>query len=392
MNYKIALSNKKYNMHTGQDTRNFTIKKTEDVVKLRFDEENQVFYAKIESPSQHTRYLFQQRRLAISLSKLNTGRSQRIHMGNSYWPGDMYWNEQSHQWEAQAMFYVKKKYHPRWSRCGYTGVVVHNAVSSLDDEIEIPFNASNLKPNQKRTLKGQWTNWYNSVKAVLVSCPTVFMTSQLDIHYGNRCRAYKTMSNRIKIEYDSENDIIINRKDHPPKNADPYELSATVNQNGREVTFNVTSMGSRVLEAFMNNELWVGLDLQDISYATNHGGSSKRAHSGDHWREEGPETTSYYNRRYEYRLQDKWYCAESMRKPIYYQGSNTLTITYTIPVAIDYTLLKHSGIYNLIKLMQKHNDVEELDLIHRTPRIVIGEFSTGRRLFKYNPNVVVNFI
>ena len=81
-----------------------------------------------------------------------------------------------------------------------------------------------------------------------------------------------------------------------------------------------------------------------------------------------------------------------MRKPIYYQGSDTLIITYTIPVAIDYTLLKHSGIYNLIKLMHKHNDVEELDLIHRMPRIVIGEFRTGRRLFKYNPNVVVNFI
>ena len=128
-------------------------------------------------------------------------------------------------------------------------------MSSLDEEIEIPFNAIDLKPNQKHTLKGKWTNWYNSIKAVLVSCPTVFTTSQLDVHYGNRCRAYKTMSNRIKIEYDSENGIIINRKDHPPKNADPYELSATVNQNGREVTFNVTSMGSRVLEAFMNNEL-----------------------------------------------------------------------------------------------------------------------------------------
>ena len=104
MNYKIALLNKKYNMHAGQDTRNFVIKKTEDVVKLRFDEENQLFYAKIESPSQHTRYLFQQRRLAISLSKLNTGASQRSHLGNAYWPGDP---------ENKAMFYVKKKCHPR---------------------------------------------------------------------------------------------------------------------------------------------------------------------------------------------------------------------------------------------------------------------------------------
>lgn len=177
-------------------------------------------------------------------------------------------------------------------------------MASLDDEIEISFNASDLKPNQKRTLKGKWTNWYNSIKAVLVSCPAVLTASQLEATYSSKCRAYKTMSNRIKIEYDSENDIIINRKDHS-KDVDPYELSATVNQNGREVTFNVTSMGSKVLEAFMNNELWVGLDLQDISYAVNHGGSSKRARNGDHWREEGPGTKSYNSRRYEYRLQDK---------------------------------------------------------------------------------------
>ena len=152
---------------------------------------------------------------------------------------------------------------------------------SLDEEIEITFNASDLKPNQKRTLKGKWTNWYNSIKAVLVSCPAVLTTSQFNGGNGAQCRAYKTMSNRIKIEYDSENDIIINRKDHS-KDVNPYELSATVNQNDREVTFNVTSMGSKVLEAFMNNRLWVGLDFQDISYATNHGGSNKRAHNGDH--------------------------------------------------------------------------------------------------------------
>lgn len=178
-------------------------------------------------------------------------------------------------------------------------------MASLDGEIEIPFDTYDLMPNQKRTLGVKWTNWYTSIKAVLVSCPAPLTTSEFNIYHNSRCRAYKTMSNRIKIEYDSENGIIINRKDHPPKNADPYELSATVNQNGREVTFNVTSMGSKVLEAFMNNELWVGLDLQDISYATNHGGSSKRSHNGDHWREEGPNTTSYKSRRYEYRLRDK---------------------------------------------------------------------------------------
>ena len=383
MNYKIALSNKKYNMHTGQDARNFVIKKTEDVVKLRFDEANQVFYAKIESPSQHTRYLFQQHRLAISLSKLNTGISQRSHMGNSNWPGDP---------EYKAMFYVKKKCHPRWSRCGGNGIVVHNVVSSLDEEIEIPFNAYDLKPNQKRTLRGKWTNWYNSIKAVLVSCPAVLTTSQLT-GYDSRCRAYKTMSNRIKIEYDSENDIIINRKDHS-EDANQYELSATVNQSDREVTFNVTSMGSKVLKAFMNNELWIGLDFQDISYATNHGGLDKLIHNGDHWREAGPGTKSYASRRYEYRLKDKWYCSQGMRKRIYYQGDSTLTITYTIPFNIDYALLRNSGIYNLIELMHKHNDVKELDLIHRLPRIVIGmdEGGVGRRLFKYNPNIAINFI
>ena len=83
-----------------------------------------------------------------------------------------------------------------------------------------------------------------------------------------------------------------------------------------------------------------------------------------------------------------------MRKRIYYQGDSTLTITYTIPFNIDYALLRNSGIYNLIELMHKHNDVKELDLIHRLPRIVIGmdEGGVGRRLFKYNPNIAINFI
>ena len=83
-----------------------------------------------------------------------------------------------------------------------------------------------------------------------------------------------------------------------------------------------------------------------------------------------------------------------MREPIYYQGSDTLTITYTVPVDIEYSSLYHSGIRNLIRLMHKHNDVKELDLIHRTPRIVIGmdESGAGRRLFKYNPNIAINFI
>ena len=127
-------------------------------------------------------------------------------------------------------------------------------MSSLDEEIEIPFYAYDLKPNQKHTLGRKWTSWYNSVKAVLVSCPAVLTTSQFNEGHCAQCRAYKTMSNRIKIEYDSENDIIINRKDRS-KNTDPYELSATVHQNGREVTFNVTSMGSKVLYAFRNNGL-----------------------------------------------------------------------------------------------------------------------------------------
>lgn len=129
-------------------------------------------------------------------------------------------------------------------------------MSSLDEEIEIPFDAYDLTPNQKRTLKGEWTNcnWYTSIKAVLVSCPAAATADEFNGGYNSRCRAYKTMSNRIKIEYDSENDIIINRKRYH-NNVDPYELSATVNQNGREVTFNVTSMGNQVLEAFRQDGL-----------------------------------------------------------------------------------------------------------------------------------------
>lgn len=325
MNYKIALPNEKYNMNTGQDTRNFIVKKTEDKVVLRFDEENQLFYAKIENPSQHTKYLFQQHRLAISLSKLNTGKSQRSHMGDNYYPGERYWDEETQEWKNATDFYVKKKCHPRWSRCRFNGVVVHEQISDFSEEIEIPFNIEDLRPNQKHTLGKKWTNWYNSIKAVLVSCFDSLTTEQFNNTSNSGCRAYKTMSNRIKIEYDSKNDVIVERKNDSEVNHwnDYYNLNAhVVDQSSRNFEIQIDSMGSRVTTAFNNNRLWVGIEFLDAGNYSHRGNISKAVKYGDKDRyvermSEDDYITANENKRYKNRVKSKLICPAFDRVKIY---------------------------------------------------------------------------
>lgn len=59
----------------------FKVADLEDRIILSFDEANQQFYAYIKNPSSHTRYLYQNGKLGLTLCKLNTGVSQRKHMG-----------------------------------------------------------------------------------------------------------------------------------------------------------------------------------------------------------------------------------------------------------------------------------------------------------------------
>lgn len=392
MRYKSNL--KENNCIVNNNDKRYIIKKTEDVIELRFDENNQTFYARIKNPSQHTKYLYDNNKLAIALCKLNTGASQRNHQKETWYNSQLD--------ESFPRNPVKRRCHPRWSRCGNNIVIVANAI---DDEYSITITTRDkidgdngkigvrdLCPNQKHTLGSEWLydneKWYTSIKAILLSSP-------LDLtghYYPGSCRAYKTMCKRIKVEWDDENERIIHRKNREIIN--PYEISVNVTQNNREITFNITHMGEKVLQAFRIGNLWIGLDFQDISYATNHGGRNKREHNGNNWRESSPGDRAYESRRYEYRLSEKWYCSSSLRTSIYYEGRDTPTISYLVPNTINSSELSGSGIFNLLRLMHNHNDEESLDLQHRMPRVVIGmtESSAGRRLFKYSPNLVVNFI
>lgn len=389
MIYKSNL--KESNCIVNNNDKRYIVKKTEDVIELRFDEDNQAFYARIKNPSQHTKYLYDNNKLAIALCKMNCG-NETLH---GHFCKNHYDEEED---KCIPSSFVKRNKHPRWSRCGKN---IAPVLDNLDDEYEIGITQTqringrsyeigidDFYPEPRHTVGNKWDEkWYNSVKAVLLSSP-LDLTRTRNIA---GCRAYRTMCKRIKIEYDSTDEMIIHRREHG--NINPYGISVNVTQNNREITFNITHMNEKVLQAFRNDALWIGLDFQDISYATNHGGNNKREHNGNNWEESSPGENSYDSRRYEYRLSQKWYCSSRLRTPIYYEGSDTPTIRYSIPNTINSHKLSGSGIFNLLRLMRSHNDVEDLDLSHRMPRVVIGmtENDAGRRLFKYIPNLIVDF-
>lgn len=376
MNYKFAVPLEKYDMKTGSDTRNFKVKKTEDKVVLRFDEENQVFYAKIENPSQHTRYLFQQHRLAISLSKLNTGKSQRKHMCEKQWT-------ESEQQYTPGMK-IKRNYHPRWSRCEH----VFSPVTSLDDEIELSYFNYQLKPNQRRTI-GEIHNgkWFTSIKALLISCYTD--ATQIQSNYTCSCRGYKTMSNRIKIRYDENEDII---KERVPRvyvgsgvnhYHEYYDISANIAQNEREFTVTITSMGTRVLKAYNENRLWIGFEIQDAGYYVNRGGDGRRVRYGD-TNASTPGKPLYEralkNRRYKNRINKKNYCPLRSRVII-----NNLTTTYTFSEDSYWSIIGSNTCLN--RLLRGGHRVST-----RYPKLIIGmnEGESGRRLFSYQTDVSIS--
>ena len=89
-----------------------------DEVVLRFDEDEQKFYARIVNPSQHTQYLYENNRLGIALCKLTTGKSWGKGPMSSYHTGR-----------------TEYQYHPRWTRYGQHFV----PVTSLSQEFEIQY-------------------------------------------------------------------------------------------------------------------------------------------------------------------------------------------------------------------------------------------------------------
>lgn len=397
LNYKIAAPLEKFKIKTGSDTRNFKIQKTEDKVILRFDEESQLFYARIVNPSQHTRYLFQQGRLAIALCKLNTGKSQRRHMGDKYWPGDRYWDDEEQEWKQVTDFYVKKKYHPRWSRCNDN----FTPVLDLDNEIRISWNDDrDLKPNEKHTLGYEHENWFTAIKALLLSCTRNAYEIEHNSQYIYASRGYKTMSNRIKIKYDSNLGHVLEREETASGDSwnDYYHLDARViNQNNREFTIQIDSMGSEVQSSFEKGNLYVGIEFRDAGNYSHRGVYAKANRYGDKDRYAGhPQNNldrAKRNERYKNRVASKMICPYENKIRI-----NSLTFSYEIDQHPDDGC---SALNRLLRIRKNHGD----DMtVTRTATLVIGRVETtttnltnaslawsGMTLWRYTTNVEITW-
>ena len=381
-----------------KDTRCIN-KKPEDLVTLRYDEEHQIFYASIKNPSQHTRYLYEQGKLGIALCKLNTGRSQRKKMLAKRISGG----------NRIPKNFIKIHYHPRWSRCGRNLALVTN----LDEEVAIAITTSgqvgrclsgvgilDLKPNQKRTVLGKWKNWYNSIKAVLVSCNT---DNVLRLN-ETISRSYKTMCKRIKIEYNSDENTIIHRLDHKHKPHvnhyyEYYHVNADIERvSHRTYDISIEELGTKALEAYNKNLLWIGLEFNDLSSYTSRGGKMRKLHYGN----KDIATTSSElaiakrNRRYTARASKLLICPLSNREVI-----SNLEFTYTIPNQVSHG---SSSISSLLSLARKHisKGYGEDCYIEKKVTLVIGmnetrssggglQGSSGRILFRYPTNDYVSW-
>ena len=228
MKYRLHSDNHKFSMRVGSSL--YCMEGTsEDIISLSFDEDDQSFYATIKRPSERTQYLAQRSRLGITLCKLNTGVSQRKHR-----------QRPTHGGEIEHTF-VKKKYHPRWSRCGRTVFPVRSLNSVIRMDIsDLEDGLFNLKPNQKRTLGERYgpDGWFTHIKATLVSTGTHASYSQGAFKTSRADRAYKTLSNRIHIYYDREEDKIAEK---------------IPGSHGKSSGFTVTPLGFRTFRLEFSN-------------------------------------------------------------------------------------------------------------------------------------------
>lgn len=62
-----------YKIRLGTDTNNCKLVDIQDIVEISFDRDNQEVNASIKNPSDHTKYLFNQGRLGIYLTRMLIG-------------------------------------------------------------------------------------------------------------------------------------------------------------------------------------------------------------------------------------------------------------------------------------------------------------------------------
>lgn len=250
MKYKMKSNGDMFKMTVGSS--GFYLQEPQDIIELSFDPDEQLFIANITCPSQHTLYLLEEGLLGITLCKLNTGFSQRLHMVG------IYYDEKSHfkKWTDV----VKRGYHPRWSRCG-TQVIPINSLNNIQISID-DIGAYNFAPNQKHTLGHKHSDWFTYIKAVLISRGQHSLGIDYPYESWSSDRAYKTYCNRIGIQYYESTGEITNRRESRPRSG---FLVSQRGPNAFRISFQNLS------PYWLSGSVDILLVMEDISNMHSHG-------------------------------------------------------------------------------------------------------------------------
>lgn len=255
MKYKMKSNGDEFILTVGP--HKFVMHEPQDILRISLDSSEQIFTADITNPSQHTLYLLEEGMLGVTLCKVNTGASQRYHMVSTHGEND------GDSVLTEANDYVKRHFHPRWSRCNTT-------VFSIDSltNLEIPISdfqgqCHAFKPNQAHSIKNK-RYWCTKIKAILVNL-------------GNGDRAYKSYSNRVPIIYDAGRDMILNRGE------------PVAGGGGGNSGFRVEQLSSNTFRVTFSNlsDFWLGQTVEILMSTKDISNMHRRTWYQDHYDYDG---------------------------------------------------------------------------------------------------------
>lgn len=298
-----------------------------DEVVLRFDEDEQKFYARIVNPSQHTQYLLSQGRLAIALCKLNTGASTR----------------KAHVWWGR---YTHLQYHPRWSRCRDWVT----KVTSFNNETEIYYEVGgDLIPQLRHSLN--YRDCFTKIKCILISMPEEMVVPYCKTNTG---RGYKTYCSCLRmhiVDGDYETCHISIRPEPTGDGERKYQCQLTVSPTNQPDKFHITitNPNNAFLTALANRQVCIGYEMSACGVYAQKGGKLRRFHYGfsnpDDDLTEWDEEEIQHFKRWKFKKNDKFYCPVSSLEEV-----STLEFDYILPP------LFCDGLGNLPWLMYLHDD------------------------------------
>jgi len=188
MQQRIMIDDQPYKIRLGTDTNNCKLVDIQDIVEISFDRDNQEVNASIKNPSDHTKYLFNQGRLGIYLTRMLIGETDHWHMSNIPYQ-DGVWRKKRQDGSYHLKSPTRKQFYPKWSRIGQYPTKVDNL-----DSITIPIDPSDCKIRLPR-----WAYSYDKSYTIKVQAILCCIGVQDNIKTSPACRTYPTKSNTIRL-------------------------------------------------------------------------------------------------------------------------------------------------------------------------------------------------